>query len=734
MTFKGKVGEIIYTNEENGYTVLVFDAEDRYFTAVGIFPLVMEGEMLTISGEFKQNKRYGEQFVVQSVEYARPDDLYGVYKYLSSGLFKGIGEKLAKVIVEHFGMETLEIMDKTPERLTEVSGIGRKKLMEIVASYEETRSMKETVLFLQKYDITMNLAMKIYRKYGDMTQQIMETNPYVLVNDIDGVGFITADKIAQKMGVPCDSKFRIGAGIIHVLQDNATKSGHTCLPEEVLMPTAAKLLDLPISLVENCYYGMDELRRETVEEQVLVATGVNFFTENSIASKLIKLNLTVDKGDVNVTKEIEIFERQTNILLDTTQIAAIKSVFSNGVSVITGGPGTGKTTLIKGIVNILKNRGKRPLLCAPTGRASKRMMQATGEEAKTIHRLLGMESVGGNNCCYNEKTPLPVDVLIVDEISMADIYIFNTLVKAIPLGARLVLVGDKDQLPSVACGNILSDIISSGLINVVCLTEVYRQSQFSMIVSNAHRINRGEMPVTKNAKDFFFSTKNDIVGIQSDVLSMIKTRIPSFINVSSSDIQVLSPIKKTEVGVEIMNGLLQETLNLSEVKLNYKDTVFKLGDRVMQTINDYQLEWKKPGGKESSGSGVFNGDIGVVSDVGKDFLYVEYDDGKTVRYEGSSLDELSLAYCISVHKSQGSEFPVVILVLPKSAPMLLTRNLVYTAVTRAKKMVVIIGEEATLKYAIENTYTVKRYSLLKHLLGKNKTKAEILWGNIRDDE
>ena len=727
MTQTGKVTEIIYTNEENGYSVVMFDTDSDAFVAVGIFPPISEGEMLKLTGEFKENKRYGEQFAVENVDFVRPEDEYGIIKYLSSGLFKGIGERLAREIVNMFGSETLTILDERPERLIEVAGIGRKKLMEIIECYEETRRMKESILFLQKQDVSMNLALKIYRKYGESTIDIMKANPYVLVTDIEGVGFLTADRIAQKMGIEKDSAFRIAAGIIHTVGEASARAGHTCLPQEIVMEESTKLLDVPKSLVENVFFGMD-LKREEVEGQTLVATSLNFHTENAIAAKLIKLNLTVQKNDIDVVKELEVFERQTNILLDVNQRAAIKSVFNNGVSVITGGPGTGKTTIIKGIVNMVKNRGKRALLCAPTGRASKRMMEATGEEAKTIHRLLGMDG-SGRECCYNDKTPLPVDVLIVDEISMADIYIFNMLVKALPLGSRLVLVGDKDQLPSVACGNILSDVIGCGVINVVYLTEVYRQEAFSTIVSNAHRINRGEMPVTKDAKDFFFSTKSDVKGVQTDVLSMIKTRIPSFLNVTSADVQVLSPIKKSEVGVEVLNGLLQEELNPDGAEFKYKDVTFRQGDRVMQTTNNYQLEWKKTNSYEASGTGVFNGDIGVVKEVMKDKLLVEFDDGRRVWYEGSAVDELTLAYCISVHKSQGSEFPVVILVLGRTSPRLLTRNLVYTAVTRAKKMVVIIGEESVLRYAIGNTYTAKRYSLLKHLILKNKGKAEILWGD-----
>ena len=727
-TFSGKVGEIIYTNEENGYTVLVFEAEDRYFTAVGIFPLLGEGELLKITGEFKPNKKYGEQFVVSEVNYEYPKDLQSVYLYLSSGLFKGIGPKLASQIVDYFGMKTLDVIENNPEKLIQVSGIGSKKLREIINSYNETRLMKESILFLQKFDVSMNLAMKIYRKYGDYTRSIMEKNPYILVEDIDGVGFITADKIALKMGLPTDGEFRIRAGLIHTLNDYGAKWGHTCLDEETLLKETCKILNLTEEVVRPVYDIDFQLKREKVDDVTLVATSLNYATENGIAAKLLKLNYSVDTNDFNAEQEIEIFERQTNIILDENQKNAVKSVFDNAVTVITGGPGTGKTTLIKCVVNIIKNRGKRPMLCAPTGRASKRMMQATGEEAKTIHRTLSIEN-SNLNACYNENAPLPVDVLIVDEISMADIYIFNALLKAIPLGARLVLVGDKDQLPSVACGNILSDVIGSGLINTVYLTDVYRQDAGSAIVSNAHRINKGLMPVVKGTKDFFLDTKNTTSGIQSAVLSMIKTRIPKFLDVSQDDIQVLTPIKKTEVGVEVLNGLLQTELNSGSEGFTYKDTIFKKGDRVMQIVNNYRTEWteKYSGNK---GEGVFNGDIGRVVGIEKERIIVEYDDGKLVIYDKENLDELTLAYCISVHKSQGSEFPVVILVLSRPIPMLLTRNLIYTAVTRAKKMVVIIGEESTLQYAINNTYTAKRYSLLKHFLLKNKTKIDVLWGRV----
>jgi exodeoxyribonuclease V alpha subunit len=727
MIFTGEIGEIVYRNDENGYTVVQFETEDKYFTAVGTFPLVSVGEFLKITGEFKENRKYGEQFAVENVEYAHPDDVYGIYRYLSSGLFSGIGEKLAKEIVGFFGLKTLDILENSPQELRKVSGIGGKKLEKIIESYNRTRKMKESIVFLQKYDVTMNLALKIYQKYGDSAIDTIKANPYVIVADIDGAGFLTADRLALKLGIPRDSEFRVAAGINYTLTDVASRGGHTCLPADKLIKDSSALLELDAGRVTEIYNKMNDLHRQEADGITLVATALNYHTENSIAAQLIKLNLTVDKNDIDVGKELEIFERQTDFTLNENQKKAIKSVFDNGVSVITGGPGTGKTTIIKAIVSILKNRGKRPLLCAPTGRASKRMMQATNEEAKTIHRLIGIDATGYNSGCFGESKPLPVDVLIVDEISMADIFIFHILLKAMPLGSRLVMVGDKDQLPSVACGNILSDVIGSGIINVVYLTEVYRQAELSAIVSNAHRINKGEMPVTKDAKDFFFDTKREVSDVQNAVLSMIKTRIPKFIDVTSADIQVLAPMKKTEIGVCALNALLQKELNRNKRRMEYKNEIFIEGDKVMQTVNDYEIEWSKIYG--GNGKGVFNGDIGVIDEVQKDAVYVYYDDdGKRVRYAGAALDELTLAYCISVHKSQGSEFPVVILVLGKAMPMLLTRNLVYTAITRAKKMVVIIGEENVLRYAINNTYTAKRYTLLKQLLLENRDKGNAMWG------
>ncbi|MBO4539559.1 MAG: ATP-dependent RecD-like DNA helicase [Clostridia bacterium] len=723
MTFDGKVEEIVYVNEESGYTVLNFSADDNYFTAVGIFPLIAEGELLRISGEFKTNARFGEQFVVDRVEFYKPDTVEGIYKFLAGGLFRGVGEKTAMLIVNYFGLDTLKVLDEHPERLCEVKGIGTKKCLDIIRGYNESRKMKESILFLQKYDITMGLAVKIYKKYEDVTINVVRDNPYRLVEDIDGVGFITADKIASKMGIDKHSPFRVRAGLLHVLTEASHSGGHTCLPVEELIASAVKLLGVT---EEECRENLPlmNLKTLTVDGVEVAAAAVNYETENAIAAKLLRLIDNPSPADENLDNDLFIYEKVNKITLDEKQKEAIKSVFHNGVTVITGGPGTGKTTIIKGVVALMRLRRKKVTLAAPTGRACKRITEATGEEARTLHRLLGID-FSSDRRSYDEINPLPVDVLIVDEISMADIYIFNALLKAVPTGARLVLVGDKDQLPSVSCGNILSDTIESGLVNTVFLTEVHRQAEGSYIVTNAHRINNGQMPVYKGAKDFFFISRSEEDAVQ-EVVGMVKTRIPAYLGVTPSDVQVLAPMKKSVVGVENLNAVLQDALNPRGTEKELGQSRFRVGDRVMQTSNNYQLEWKRDDGEH--GTGIFNGDLGKVVAFDKEGMTVLFEDGKRVVYAGSDADEIMLAYAVSVHKSQGSEFPVVILVLGSGGYTLLTRNLLYTAVTRARKMVVVIGSEATVKRMVANTYTVKRYSLLKHLLLKNKKKYDLLWG------
>ncbi len=731
MKIKGKVEDIVFRNEENGYTVLNFDADGRLITAVGIFPIVGEGENLELIGEFKTNSRFGEQFSVSEVTLSKPDDVMGVYKYLSSGLFRGIGEKLAWEIVKYFGVKALDVLENNPSELKKVNGIGQKKLAEIIESYKATRDMKEAILFLQKYDIAMGTALKIYKKYESNTISIVSYNPYRLVEDIEGIGFVTADKIAKKLGIDNKSEFRIKAGIVYTLTDAAIKGGHTCLIKNELIKEASKLLELEEEEISAVLENIEEIKNYVVGDEVFVATDINYNTENAIATKLIRLNMTAEKWNIDIDAELNDYQKVNNILLDGNQTDGIKSVFNNGVSVITGGPGTGKTTIIKGITTILSQRKKKVLLCAPTGRASKRMTEATGEEAKTIHRLLGADFSSEKRFEKNETNPLEADIVIVDEISMADIYIFYALLKAVPCGARLVLVGDKDQLPSVSCGNILSDIITSQLIKVVYLTNIYRQALGSMIVTNAHRVNKGEMPIFKGASDFFMSTKKDNYGILSDVLSMTNERIPNFANVSTKDIQVLAPMKKGVVGVDNLNVELQKIINPIGKEHYCQGTIFRVGDKVMQNVNNYTVTWIKDITKET-GTGVFNGDIGYVVFADESGVKIEFDDGKIVEYKGADVEQLMLAYCISVHKSQGSEFPVVVLVVNGGNYMILTRNLLYTAITRAKKMVVIIGDDECLKKMVSNNFTVRRYSLLKEFLIKNKHRIEMLWGKDED--
>ncbi len=731
-TYKGRVSEIIFANEENGYTVLNFATDDDYFTAVGVFPLVGEGEYLEITGEFRKNSKFGEQFVVDNVKFARPDATYDIIRYLSSGLFRGIGEKLATEIVKVFGEDTLDVLENHPEWLRNVTGIGKKKLAEIMESYRETRQMKESILFLQQFGITMGLALKIYARYEEATISAVGANPYILVEDIEGVGFVTADKIAAKMGVDSHSPFRIKAGIIHTLNEAAAMRGHTCYPREKLIEDAANLLKVEKDEVETALAFTFGVKSVKIDGAEMIATELNYRTEKAIATKLLVLKDGAEAWDISWEAELDAYEKSNMIKLHAKQREAVATVLLSGVTVITGGPGTGKTTIIKAITSIASQRGKKVALCAPTGRASKRMTEMTGEEAKTIHRLLGMDFSSNNKFEHGDESPIEADVIIVDEISMADIYIFNALLKAVPRGARLVLVGDKDQLPSVSCGNILSDVISSKLIESIELTEIYRQENTSLIVTNAHRINRGQMPITDNRSDFFISNKGDTMGILNDVISMIKTRIPKFAGVESTDIQVITPIKKGIIGVENLNVEIQNALNPEGKAYEHRGIKYRRGDKVMQTVNNYTITWKTVDGNEM-GSGIFNGDMGFISDVYDNGVDVIYDDSKVVKYEGSGMDELTLAYCVSVHKSQGSEFPVVLLALTGANYMIMTRNLLYTAVTRARKMVVIVGDEACVRRMVENNFTARRYSLLKEFLIANESKVRSFW-SVDDTE
>ncbi len=733
MLIEGNIENIIFRNEDNGYTVIDFYADSKLITAVGIFPMVCVGERLSIIGEFNSKGKYGEQFEVTDVTCSAPTDAYGITQYLASGLFKGIGQVTASAIVERFGTETLTIIEESPEQLAKVKGISKKKAKEIGQSYVEHMGMQQTIMFLQKHGVTVAQATKIYQCYGDRTEEILLNNPYILVEDIEGIGFVTADRMAHKFGVELNSGFRIMAGITHILREGSSRDGHTAMPKSMVISQTARLLDMEdYEEVERWLQPMvNNLRIKQVtinykdEDVEMLSLQLYIDTENMIATRLLRMISAVKEVSINLTEDLLLYEKANKIVLHDTQKRAIETAISSGVMVITGGPGTGKTTIIKCISELFLARGCKVVLCAPTGRASKRMCEATGMQAKTIHRTLGMEYTGGKSKFkYNELEPLEADVVIVDEISMADIFIFHALIKALEVGTRLVLVGDKDQLASVSAGNILGDIIASGMVPVISLTEIYRQDANSLIISNAHRINNGEMPQLNNAsKDFFIDEKAEQADILQTAIDMYTSRLPKFFKVESTEIQVLTPIKKSICGVENLNRKIQEAINHNHIKIVHKETMFKVGDKVMQIANNYDIAWTRNDcGRIEEGKGVFNGDIGYIISIYKDRITVLFDENKSVIYEKKNYDELNLAYAVSVHKSQGSEFKVVLLVLSGGYYGLLTRNLLYTAVTRAKEAVVIIGSRSIIARMVNNKTTTERFTLLKDMLIKSNAK------------
>ncbi len=732
MEIKGSIASVIFYNPENGFSVLEVETEGSAFTAVGCVPEVSEGEYLTLVGKWSSSAKYGDRFEIENVRFEAPTNKLGIINYLSSGLFYGIGPVTATRIVEHFGLQTLTILETEPHRLSEVSGIGKTKAQEIASSYHENLNMRSTLLFLQKYNISMSKALKIFSCYGDATEDLIKKNPYILAEDIDGIGFRTADDIALKMGFDMESDFRISAGIMHVLSEAGGKEGHTTLPTATLIERASILLKydslerigelLPRLELQNKVKSI--LLEENGEKIRYYSSSLDYLTENGIAARLVKLRNHNFGAEVIYDREIGIFEKMNNLYLDATQKEAVVTALNQGSVVITGGPGTGKTTIIKCILNLCLDAGLTVALSAPTGRAAKRLQESTNYQASTIHRLLEMDfSESKPTYKYNESNKLKVNVVIVDEISMCDVYIFNALLKALPEGARLILVGDKDQLPSVSPGNVLADVIASGILPVTYLTEIHRQEANSLIVTNAHRINRGEMPILKNSsKDFFFDEKEDYREVQKSIITMVTERLPKFLNVTPKDVQVLAPVKKGLAGVENLNVMLQDALNPRKEGLKTHGTEFKIGDKVMHVVNDYSLKWTR--GSEQ-GSGVFNGEIGYVTDIVRGTLFVTYEDGKLVEYEHGAQEHLMLAYALSVHKSQGSEFPVVVLALSTSGPML-SRNLLYTAVTRAKKAVVIIGTYKALQRMVFNDTHARRYTLLKELICQNQQKLKLI--------
>lgn len=729
MQLEGEIKNVIFRSEETGYTVLDLKVEDSLFTVVGTMPPVSAGQRLKAEGDFRTRSLYGRQFTAEKVYVGAPSRVDGMIKFLGSGLIKGLGPVTAAAIVERYGTESLEMM-KYPIEIAKVKGVSLRKATEFCLAYSGLQKLQAAVMFLQGLGLTVNLSLKIYRAYGDATEQKVRSNPYVLVDDIEGVGFATADRIAEELGIARDSDFRICAAVNFVLAEASAKFGHNYLPENELLSGAIDLLKLDIEETERRVRDniedmimLGELVRYDTGECVALLTRRSYNTEVGIARRLVRLAAEAADFRVDVAAEVARFEREAGFELHPTQVDAVRAAVENGVQIVTGGPGTGKTTIVKCILRMFDNLGQKVALCAPTGRAAKRMSVATGAAAKTIHRLLELDwREDGGHFSYNENRPLPLDAVIVDEVSMVDEFVFYALLKALPRGCRLVLVGDKDQLASVGAGNVLSDLIRCGHFPVVELTQIYRQSEDSKIVPNAHKINRGEMPDLDNkSRDFFFEEKEDGDSIARTATDLVTRRLPEYLGVAPLDIQLLCPMKRGSAGTINLNRVLQNALNppsRDKREARQGENLFREGDKVMQTKNDYNREWKQEtDGRVETGTGVFNGDIGVIESINPHIMQftVRFDDDKVAVYEYSDIEELTLAYAVTIHKSQGSEFDTVVIALDANY-MLQTRNLLYTAVTRAKKMVVLVGARKTVARMIRNNETARRYSLLINLI------------------
>ncbi|MDD7174106.1 MAG: ATP-dependent RecD-like DNA helicase [Clostridiales bacterium] len=720
--------ETVFRNDENGYTVLIVRTGRTRVSAVGILPPVASGEKLRITGEWVEHPVYGRQIKVHSCEIEKPTTLSGIEKYLSSGMIRGIGPATAKLLVKAFGEKTLDVLYAEPERLLEVPGIGEKRARMIQESYAEQAQQREAMLFLQSYGITPALAVKIFKQYGENVKQVVMKNPYRLVEDIEGVGFKTADRIAASLGVERDSEYRLSAGIKYALSEATGSAGHCYLPRPELCETARRLLGNDEDAIERMIDSLildhqltaQILPREDGEAEVAVYLPQTYRAECEVARRLREmLDAMPASMTDDLTAQLDEIERMEGITLHPQQRLAIETAVKSGMTVITGGPGTGKTTIIKCIIRLLSVGGEIAL-AAPTGRAAKRMSEACGMEAKTLHRLLEYGGEEGD-FARTQDNPLELDTLIVDEMSMVDIFLMRSMLRALVPGTRLIMVGDADQLPSVGAGNVLRDILDSGAVPSVRLTEIFRQDEKSMIVYNAHRINHGEAPrLNAKGSDFFFERASSPADAAARIVELCAVRLPNFLGLDPvRQMQVLSPTKKGDCGVYALNQLLQSRFNPSapgKQERTRGDTTFREGDKVMQTRNNYQLEWQKEGvfGWEK-GQGVFNGDIGFVSgiDAQERTITVRFDDDREATYEGGDIDDLELAYCISVHKSQGSEFPVVVMPAVGGPPMLLTRNLLYTAVTRARRMVMLVGREAAIEQMIANANIRRRYSALR---------------------
>ncbi len=729
----GYVEHIVFRNEENGYTVFHLENEDGEVTCVGNLNFITEGEMLELEGEYVNHSVYGNQLKVSAYRVKEPEDLVSIERYLGSGAIKGIGQTMASRIVKKFREDTFRIIEEEPERLAEIKGISERKAMEIASQMEEKKDMRKSMIYLQKYGISTKLAAKIYQRYGMKVHQILEENPYRLADDIEGVGFRTADEIAARIGIHTDSDYRIRSGLFYILQQ-AVAEGHIYLPEELLLRRAKVLLGIEIEDIEKYIMDLCMERKTVMKEKdgkVIVYPAHYYYMELNTAKMLNDLDIDCQMPEDMMEKRLRAVEEKEKIELDPLQHKAVIESIKHGLLILTGGPGTGKTTTINTMIQFFESEGLSILLAAPTGRAAKRMTEATGYEAQTIHRLLEVngnpeeESTGG--FLRNRENPLETDVIIIDEMSMVDLNLMHALLSAVVQGTRLILVGDVDQLPSVGPGSVLKDIISSERFHVVTLTKIFRQAGESDIIMNAHKINAGEpVELNKKSRDFFFVKCDEADTIIGGIIALIQRKLPQYVQAHPNEIQVMTPTRKGLLGVERMNVILQKYLNPADEKKTEREIngrLFREGDKVMQIKNNYQLEWEictRFGLTVDKGMGVFNGDMGVISEINeyKETVEVEYDEGRKVKYGFDMVDELELAYAITVHKSQGSEYPAVILPLLPGPKLLYNRNLLYTAVTRAKKCLTIIGSDTTFQEMIRNKSEQERYTSLAERIGE----------------
>lgn len=728
----GYIDHIIFRNEDNGYTVMVLKGveEEDELTCVGSFPVVTQGASVELEGNFTQHPVYGKQFQAVRLTEKMPEDALAMERYLGSGAIKGIGAALAGRIVRHFGDETLRIVEEEPERLAEVKGISEKKAREIAMQIAEKSDMRKAMMFLQKYGISLNLGAKIYQKYGDSVYSVLQENPYRLADDISGVGFKIADEIAYRIGIHTDSDYRIKSGMIYTLLQ-ATGEGHIYLPKEELFRRASELLGVDSSYMEKHLVDLSMDRKiiqKEQDDQILIYPAQYYYLELNTARMLRELDIFCPEDEKMVERRIVQIEKETGTILDEMQKKAVREAAGHGLLILTGGPGTGKTTTINAIIRYFEGEGAEIRLAAPTGRAAKHMTEATGYEAQTIHRLLELTGMPeddreGQPIHFerNAENPLEADAIIIDEMSMVDIHLIHSLLMAVTAGTRLILVGDENQLPSVGPGNVLRDIIRSEQFPVVELKKIFRQASESDIVVNAHKINKGEqVEINNKSRDFFFLKRYDADIIIRVVIALIQEKLPKYVEAKPFELQVLTPMRKGLLGVERLNQILQRYLNPPDATKKEKEIgqgLFREGDKVMQVRNNYQLEWEirgRYGIPIEKGVGVFNGDTGIIKTI-NDFAEtaeVEFEDGRWAEYSFKQLDELELAYAVTIHKSQGSEYPAVIIPLLSGPRMLMNRNLLYTAVTRARKCVTVVGSEETFRDMIRNEKQQRRYSSL----------------------